>query len=52
MGICYHSVRRASVAGMWKVGFVKVLKNVAKCLTMILSGTAKGNEVEKWMWYK
>ena len=38
LGICYHAVREASAARIWKVGFVKGKYNIANCLTKILSG--------------
>ena len=41
LGICYHAVRKASAAKIWKVGFVKGKYNVANCLIKILSGTQK-----------
>ena len=40
LGICYHDVREATSAGIWKVGFLKVTYNIANFLTKILSGTA------------
>ena len=50
LGICYHAVREASAAGIWKVGFTKGVHNIANCLTKILSGTQKEKEVDKWMY--
>ena len=50
LGICYHAVREASAAGIWKVGFCKGTNNIANCLTKILSGTQKNKEVDKWMY--
>ena len=38
LGIYYHAVREAYVAGIWKVGFVKVNHNITNFLTKILSG--------------
>ena len=38
LGICYHAVREASAAGIWKVGFVQGKINIANCLTKVLSG--------------
>ena len=43
LGICYHAVREASVAGIWKVGFTKGIHNIANC-------TQKEKEVNKWMY--
>ena len=50
--ICYHAVREASAAGIWKVGFVKGKYNIADCLTKILSSTAREKQVSKWMYRK
>ena len=50
LGICYHAVREASAAGIWQVGFIKGMYNIADCLTKILSGTVKDKQVEKWMY--
>ena len=50
IGICYHAVREASAANIWKVGFCKGANNIANCLTKILSGTQKSKEVDKWMY--
>ena len=50
LGICYHAVREASAAGIWKVGFVQGKINIANCLTKVLSGSAKDKEVSKWMY--
>ena len=44
--ICYHAVCEASAQGIWKVGFCKVFNNIVDCLTKILSGTAKENQVQ------
>lgn len=52
LGICYHAVREASAAGVWKVGFVKGEYNIADSLTKILSGTQKDKQVSKWMYRK
>ena len=52
LGICYHAVREASAAKIWKVGFVKGKYNIANCLTKILSGTQKDKELDKWMYRK
>ena len=51
-GICYHAVREASGQGIWKVGFCKGVNSIADCLTKILSGTTKENQVLKWMYRK
>ena len=50
LGICYHAVREASAAGVWKVGFTKGVDNIANCLTKILSGTQKEKEIGQWMY--
>lgn len=50
LGICYHAVREASAAGIWKVGFTKGVDNIANCLTKILSGTQKEKEIGEWMY--
>ena len=50
LGICYHAIREASAAGIWKVGFTKGADNIANCLTKILSGTQKEKEVSQWMY--
>ena len=41
LGIFYHAVRKASAQGIWKVSFCKGVDNIADCLTIILSVTAK-----------
>ena len=41
LGICYHAVHDASEQGVWKVSFCKGVDNIADCLTIILSVTAK-----------
>ena len=40
-GICYHDVLEASVAGIWRLGFVKGKYKITDCLTKIISGNAK-----------
>ena len=49
LGICYHAVREASAAGIWRVGFIKGKYNIADSLTKILSATIKDKQVERWM---
>lgn len=50
LGICYHAVREASAAGVWKVGFIRGKYNIADSLTKILSGTIKDKLVGQWMY--
>ena len=52
LGIFYHAFREVSEQGIWKVGFCKVVNNIADCLTNILSGSAKDKQVSKWMYRK
>ena len=47
LGVCYHTVHEASAQGIWKG-----VNNIVDCLTKILSGTAKENQVSKWMYRK
>ena len=50
--ICYHAVREASYAGLWKVGFMKETQNIKNSLTNILTCNTKEKEFENWMWRK
>ena len=50
LGICYHAVREATAAGVWKVGFTKGVDNIANCLTKILTGAMKELELSKFVY--
>ena len=48
--ICYHAVREASAAVIFKVACVKGTYNIANCQTNILSCKTSEKEVEKFIW--
>ena len=52
LGIYYHAVSEAYVAGIWKVGFVKLTHNISNYLNKILSGSSKYKAIDKCMWCK
>ena len=49
LGICYHSVREASISSIWKVEFVKGTHKIANILTKIISVTDNDKKIKEWI---